>query len=108
MESVDPASNNYGEERTDSSFGYGMNYNPIDPYNMYPQNETGEEVYGLPPMLGCNKHHLLYMKLFNPNMFGSLFGVPVMQPLLLPPTTMTTLIGTHKLHHCKPTFLVPY
>ena len=32
----------------DSSFGYGLVYNPMDPYNMYPHHETGEEVYGPP------------------------------------------------------------
>ncbi|CAM9102371.1 unnamed protein product [Ectocarpus sp. 8 AP-2014] len=60
----------------DSSFGYGLNYNPMDPYNMYPHHETGEEVYGPPPLFGINKHDPLNMKPFNPNAFSGLFGAP--------------------------------
>ncbi|CAM9099533.1 unnamed protein product, partial [Sphacelaria rigidula] len=60
----------------DSSFGYGLNYNPLDPYNMYPHHETGEEVYGPPPMFGINKHDPFNMKPFNPNMFGGLAAAP--------------------------------
>lgn len=39
----------------DSSGGYGLNYNPIDPY-MYPHHEMGEEIYGPPSLFGMNKH----------------------------------------------------
>jgi len=60
-----------------SSFGYGLNYNPLDPYNMYPHHETGEEVYGPPPLFGINQHDPLNMKPFNPNMFSGMFGPPV-------------------------------
>lgn len=58
----------------DSSFGYGMVYNPMDPYNMYPHHETGEKVYGPPPLFGINKHDPLNMQPFNPNMFSGLMG----------------------------------
>lgn len=61
----------------DSSFGYGLNYNPMDPYNMYPHHETGEEVYGPPPMFGINKHDPFNTKPFNPNLFAGMFGAPV-------------------------------
>lgn len=67
----------------DSSFGYGLVYNPMDPYNMYPHHETGEEIYGPPPMFGYNKFDPLNMKPFNPNVFGGLFGssaVPAAAP----------------------------
>ncbi|CAM9206202.1 unnamed protein product, partial [Pylaiella littoralis] len=73
----------------DSSFGYGLNYNPMDPYNMYPHHETGEKVYGPPPMFGYNKHDPFNMKPFNPNVFGSLFGTPAAQPPV--PAAMNTL-----------------
>lgn len=79
-------------EEPDSSFGYGLNYNPVDPYNMYPHHETGEEVYGPPPMFGYNRHDPMNMKPFNPNMLGGLFGAPVAPPVAplapspLPPT----------------------
>jgi hypothetical protein len=75
MEHAQNSSNELGGA-PDSSFGYGLNYNPLDPYNMYPHHETGEEVYGPPPMFGINKHDPLNMKPFNPNMFGGLAGVP--------------------------------
>ena len=73
----------------DSSFGYGLNYNPMDPYNMYPHHETGEEVYGPPPMFGMNKHDPFNMKPFNPNMFAGLMGAPVAASPL--PPVMNTL-----------------
>lgn len=60
----------------DSSFGYGLVYNPLDPYNMYPHHETGEETYGPPPLFGINKHDPFNMKPFNPNMFSGLMGAP--------------------------------
>lgn len=72
----------------DSSFGYGLNYNPMDPYNMYPHHETGEEKYGPPPMFGINKHDPFNMKPFNPNMFAGMFGAPV-APSPLPPVMNT-------------------
>lgn len=75
-------------KEADSSFGYGLNYNPIDPYNMYPHHETGEEKYGPPPMFGYNKHDPLNMKPFNPNMYAGLFGAPVV-PSPLPPVMNT-------------------
>lgn len=78
-----------GSEEPDSSFGYGLNYNAMDPYNMYPHHETGEEVYGPPPMFGYNKHDPMNMKPFNPNMFGALFGTPIAQAPL--PPAMNTL-----------------
>ncbi len=68
----------------DSSFGHGLVYNPLDPYNMYPHHETGEEVYGPPPLFGINKHDPFNMKPFNPNAFSGLFGQPPVSTL--PPT----------------------
>lgn len=109
MESVDPVSTSYGGEEAepDSSFGYGMNYNPIDPYNMYPHHETGEEVYGPPPMLGYNKHDPFNMKPFNPNMFGSLFGTPVMNTLGPNPFTPLLQPMTPQLPMQAPVHLPP-
>lgn len=74
-------------EEPDSSFGYGLNYNPVDPYNMYPHHETGEKVYGPPPMFGYNKHDPMNMEPFNPNMLGGLFGAPVAPPVAPIPTS---------------------
>ncbi|CAM9104898.1 unnamed protein product [Ectocarpus sp. 12 AP-2014] len=73
----------------DSSFGYGLNYNPLDPLNSYPHHETGEEVYGPPPLFGMNKYDPLNMKPFNPNMFSGLFGAPAPAPAPLPPVMNT-------------------
>lgn len=73
----------------DSSFGYGLNYNPMDPYNMYPHHETGEEVYGPPPMFGINKQDPFNMKPFNPNMLSGMFGAPVAASPL--PPVMNTM-----------------
>ena len=64
------------DDAPDSSFGHGLVYNPLDPYNMYPHHETGEEVYGPPPMFGINKHDPFNMKPFNPNMFSGLLPAP--------------------------------
>lgn len=61
----------------DSAFGYGMVYNPMDPYNMYPHYKTGEEIYGPPPPFGFNPKDPFNMKPFNPNAFSGLFGAPV-------------------------------
>lgn len=72
MDSTRPTSS----AEPDSSFGYGLNYNPMDPYNMYPHHETGEEVYGPPPLFGINKHDPFNTKPFNPNMFSGLMGAP--------------------------------
>lgn len=81
MDSTQPSSS----AEPDSSFGYGLNYNPMDPYNMYPHHETGEEVYGPPPLFGINKHDPLNMKPFNPNVFSGLFGAPAAPPAPVPP-----------------------
>ena len=73
----------------DSSFGYGLVYNPMDPYNMYPHHETGEEIYGPPPLFGINKHDPLNMKPFNPNVFAGLVGAPgAVAPV---PTALNTM-----------------
>ncbi|CAM9501576.1 unnamed protein product [Ectocarpus sp. 13 AM-2016] len=75
----------------DSAFGYGLNYNPMDPYNMYPHHETGEEVYGPPPPFGINKHDLFNMKPFNPSAFSGLFGAPATPATVPVPGVMNTV-----------------
>ncbi|AAK14507.1 unnamed protein product [Ectocarpus sp. 4 AP-2014] len=75
----------------DSSFGYGLNYNPMDPLNMYPHHETGEEVYGPPPLFGINPHDPFNMKPFNPNAFSGLFGAPAMATPTPAPGVMNTV-----------------
>ncbi|CBN80391.1 EsV-1-89 [Ectocarpus siliculosus] len=74
----------------DSSFGYGLVYNPMDPYNMYPHYETGEEKYGPPPPFGINPQDPFNMKPFNPNAFGGLFGAPA----TVAPTPATGVMNT--------------
>jgi len=75
----------------DSAFGYGMVYNPMDPYNMYPHYKTGEEIYGPPPPFGYNPQDPFNMKPFNPNVFGGLFGAPVAAAPAAAPSVMTTM-----------------
>lgn len=69
-----------------SLFGPGLVYNPLDPTNSFPHHETGEEVYGPPPLFGMNKHDPFNMKPFNPNALAGLFAQPPMVSTL--PQTM--------------------
>ena len=65
-----------GRKKAGSSFMY----NPIDPFNQYPNHETGEEEYGPIPPFGYNKHDVMNMKPFNPNVMSSMLGGPMMYP----------------------------
>lgn len=87
-----------GKKRASSSFlplPMGLSTmgvpNPADPFNQYPNHETGEEEYGPIPPFGFNKHDMMNMKPFNPNALSAVMGGPIAQPqvslggLLMPP-----------------------
>jgi len=65
-----------GKKNPNSSFLY----NPMDPFNQYPNHETGEEEYGPIPLFGYNKHDPLNMQPFNPNAMSAMMGGPFVQP----------------------------
>ena len=75
-----------GKKRASSSFlplplGPTMGVpNPADPFNQYPNHETGEEEYGPIPPFGFNKHDMMNMKPFNPNALNAVMGGPIVQP----------------------------
>lgn len=54
--------------------------NPADPFNQYPNHETGEEEYGPIPPFGFNKHDLMNMKPYNPNALSAVMGGPMVHP----------------------------
>lgn len=96
-----------GKKRASSSFlplplGPTMGVpNPVDPFNQYPNHETGEEEYGPIPPFGFNKHDMLNMKPFNPNALSAVTGGPIVQPqvslgglLMPPPFNMLGLPGS--------------
>ncbi len=58
------------KKKADSS----IYYNQMDPFNQYPNYQTGEEEYGPIPPFGYNPHDPLNMKPFNPNVLGAVFG----------------------------------
>lgn len=59
-----------GKKKAKSSFLY----NPMDPFNQYPNHETGEEEYGPIPPFGFNKNDPMNMQPFNPNVMNAMFG----------------------------------
>ena len=75
-----------GKKRASSSFlplpiGPTMGVpNPADPFNQYPNHETGEEEYGPIPPFGFNKHDMMNMKPFNPNALSAVMGGPMVHP----------------------------
>lgn len=70
------------KKKADSSFLY----NPMDPYNQYPNYQTGEEEYGPIPPFGYNKEDPLNMQPFNPNVMNAMMGGPVVHPPSYAPT----------------------
>lgn len=83
-----------GKKTAKSSF----TFNPMDPHNQFPNYKTGEEEYGPIPPFGYNKHDVMNMKPFNPNVMNAMMGGPLIHPpaggvLIPPPFNMLGLPG---------------